>query len=412
MWIEKFRSIGVEINAVEEWLDYEKGHQNLLLGVYLGKAADESQAISKRTTDGLRHLKTEGYWIGSFAPFGYDKIEIGLHKSLKQNKDAQIVKDTFERVAAGESLQDLWKKHNKPTSRSNWYRMIGKLVYSGFYKVDGELVKARHEGIVSLETFMKVQKIKKRVIAGSRYYLKGLLISPNGFICSASGSRSKTRKKYHYYHDKTWRIREDEAHKIIANVLSSFQLSEDAQEMLKARIEVRKKKDNKLLKANLKNAEGSLSDMTDKFNNLKQIFLAKEITVQEYRELSSDLKQKILINEDNVKELKRKIKIRKTTTNRMVKVISNVYSVFRKSDAANKAKILKCIFPYGFRIEHGLFRTQYINKLLLESFDFQQIKQYLESSNETLLLTSPVRGGRRDLDRTLLLDLQAIILAA
>jgi len=38
MWIKKFSQIGIEINAVEQWVPFSQGVHNTFLGFYLGQA--------------------------------------------------------------------------------------------------------------------------------------------------------------------------------------------------------------------------------------------------------------------------------------------------------------------------------------------------------------------------------------
>lgn len=151
---------------------------------------DYTKEILRRGRDAS---KRRGNYIGSVAPYGYDRIKIGKDWTLKPNDESQYVKLIFERYTQGvgtfDIVNEIEKLGAKPrNSKSFDYNRITDIiknpVYVGKIKVnedetfkvmqDGKLVKKRkakkeyelvdgkHEPIVSQELFDKAQNERKK----------------------------------------------------------------------------------------------------------------------------------------------------------------------------------------------------------------------------------------------------------
>lgn len=151
---------------------------------------DYTKEILRRGRDAS---KRRGNYIGSVAPYGYDRIKIGKDWTLKPNNESQYVKLIFERYTQGvgtfDIVNEIEKLGAKPrNSKSFDYNRITDIiknpVYVGKIKVnedetfkvmqDGKLVKKRkarkeyelvdgkHEPLVSQELFEKAQNERKK----------------------------------------------------------------------------------------------------------------------------------------------------------------------------------------------------------------------------------------------------------
>ena len=120
---------------------------------------DYTKEILRRGRDAS---KRRGNYIGSVAPYGYDRIKIGKDWTLKPNNESQYVKLIFERYTQGvgtfDIVNEIEKLGAKPrNSKSFDYNRITDIiknpVYVGKIKVnedetfkvmqDGKLVKKR-----------------------------------------------------------------------------------------------------------------------------------------------------------------------------------------------------------------------------------------------------------------------------
>lgn len=148
-----------------------------------------------KMTNGRKQSVREGKFIGNSAPYGYDRYKLANQKghSLRQNEDAEHVKDIFNKyVYEGYSFKSIANYLNnkgiKPPEADYWQpSMVGNLLkkdaYAGYvtygksaYKSimkDGKRIKKRqwqneylrckglHTAIVDEETFNKAQIMKK-----------------------------------------------------------------------------------------------------------------------------------------------------------------------------------------------------------------------------------------------------------
>ena len=79
--IELFKSMGVEVNSIEGWIEHEQSTQLLMLLINLGMPEIDNRIRSERVKEGNRRALLEGRWI-NMQPKGYiKKEEIHLEKS-------------------------------------------------------------------------------------------------------------------------------------------------------------------------------------------------------------------------------------------------------------------------------------------------------------------------------------------
>ena len=80
---------GVEVNAIEQWINKKEAGSDFLRIINLAFAEMERKAIKKRTALGMRQAKKDGCWVSN-APFGYTNTKIGGKPSLIRNEKANV----------------------------------------------------------------------------------------------------------------------------------------------------------------------------------------------------------------------------------------------------------------------------------------------------------------------------------
>ena len=118
-FISKFREYDIEVNAIEEHIDYSIAESKIMLAIYLTMAEVDNDKRSKATKDGIHQALAEGKSAGH-APYGYDNRSNGKHNSwVEVNKsESAFVIEAFKRVAHGVEVptlvyRDLRKKGMK-----------------------------------------------------------------------------------------------------------------------------------------------------------------------------------------------------------------------------------------------------------------------------------------------------------
>ena len=132
-------------------------------------ASDIIQVVSKYEIDKMKERVRntrlnqfeKGIIVGR-CPFGYKPIfkdkknRKGILRIEVHNKQAEIVKDIFEKTSKGISYKEICDEHGlKPQS---YYNMIKNKVYLGIVAFEGEEKIGTHGPIISKELFEKVNK--------------------------------------------------------------------------------------------------------------------------------------------------------------------------------------------------------------------------------------------------------------
>ena len=149
------------------------------------------QEISENVREILHQKVLRGEFIGSNAPFGYQKSAEDPHKLLLKEPEASIVKELFELYANGTSVKELvhhcqQKDYLAPDKKAGWsersiYRILANECYTGkivqgktrtvSYKNPARIqipaeewikIEHAHEPIISDELFLHVQEKKHR----------------------------------------------------------------------------------------------------------------------------------------------------------------------------------------------------------------------------------------------------------
>ncbi len=154
------------------------------------------QEISENVRTILHQKVRQGEFIGSYAPFGYQKSKENSHQLVPVEPEASIVKELFEKYSAGFSVNELVqlckeRSYPAPNEKTGWkagsiYKILSNECYIGnlvqgksktanyknstriqIPREDWVRVTNTHQPIVSKELFEQVQKKKKRGNGGS-----------------------------------------------------------------------------------------------------------------------------------------------------------------------------------------------------------------------------------------------------
>jgi len=179
------------------------------------------------------------------ATFGLFNISLWYKPIIIPNEKNIIIRQIFVDLLKGQTQSEIRHKLKKAGhffSESSFASMIRNRVYAGQIfvtgntKSDGYYVKGLHEPTVTIDFFYQVQEIlagdkkaKKKVDAKSfidELALRGLLDCDN---CSqhltGSASTGREGKKYFYYHCNYCgkiRLRAEEVHKRVENILDEI----------------------------------------------------------------------------------------------------------------------------------------------------------------------------------------------
>ena len=222
---EFFEKHGVALVSVTQNFNTGDSMGRLMVQIIMSFAEFERSLIRDRVTERLHAARRKGRFIGGPPVFGYNIKPKGGELEIDE-LEAIRVREIFELYLELRSIKSTVHElnrrgwHNKKWitregkvsggnafSTSSIHHLLSNPVYSGKVTLKGEIFEGKHEGIVDLKLFERVQAMLagNSVQGGNRRrnkhsaILKGLLICK---ACNAPFVHTYTRKKnrmYRYY---------------------------------------------------------------------------------------------------------------------------------------------------------------------------------------------------------------------
>jgi DNA invertase Pin-like site-specific DNA recombinase len=424
--VRQFAELGVEVNAVYQLIDFSQSMWPNFLGMYATTAHSESLNISQRTKNGIAQAQRNGYFTSN-TPVGYTRVATGEKTRSGNDRKLMVpdpvkgplVRQIVDRFIAGENRGELFHefKDRLEIKKNVFYNIFTHIVYAGYVHCKAhnflpeEIVKGKHEGIITLGEYNLMQEILKGNPGANRgrswtldeqqrseYYLKGLLFSEESKKMTASKSRSRNGNRYAYYHTtgkNRKNINVDFAHNLVSELVRN--LSFDTSGMAEMVMDVANEKRMQIL-AERSAVSAELKRVEKRIGNLEQKFLDNEIDSKKYNELTYKLSNQNLEYKIKYDELSQDLSFFDTFTAEKFEPLLNIDSIYSTSDNLAKSRLLKAMFPEGIMIDkdNRRVRTTYINQFFdvsdrkIKNCELVKLKRGLEFSS------SPLKGGRWD----------------
>lgn len=222
--LEFFDKHSVSFVSVTQNFNTKTSMGRLTLNILLSFAQFEREIIGERTRDKMAASRMKGKFVGGLIPFGY-RLDRERHLLVPNPPYDEQVRFIFESVLREENVSKVLDVLNakgigfperklrhggvwqaRPISRAHLYRIIHNPTYIGQVLYKGKIYEGEHEGIISRETYDKVQDLlrSRRINHGfTRKRIPGLL---RGLLyCKECGSdmvpvyAKKNGIKHFYY---------------------------------------------------------------------------------------------------------------------------------------------------------------------------------------------------------------------
>lgn len=399
-----FRNIGIEIQSIQQPIDFSIPESKVLLAIYLTLPEVDNDRRSMKIKEGIRAALKSGRWSRG-APIGYKNSRDENNKPIiVPNEKADCIRFAFKEISQGSSQQFVLKNLKQfgfTVSRNNLSLLLRNPLYVGKVRVPAnetepeEIVEGVHEPIIDYELFIKVQDIlnkgykdrnrKKENSAKPELPLRGILFCSNcGKKVTGSASRSKTGAKHFYYHCnycKKERYRAEVANTSIESFFDELKFRKSAMsiytDMLKL---LSAERNNTSMKKNdLKEVKSQISILESRIDKLQNLLIDGAFTIQEYEKKKAqfqikldELKAYVLPPNSMDKETESKVE-------RGINLLVNAKKIYQKADVVEKQKLLSSIFPENLEFSEQKCRTPRINQLLvlmlLVNRDLDEIKK-------------------------------------
>ena len=393
----------VEVNTIEEPINYDAALWTTQIGMYLGQAESDNLTRSKGTKDGIHGTLEKGKWPNK-APKGYKNKHVTDENGFVVDKYVDIdpgvgpvIRKVFIEIAKGVEAPCYIRRKLCPNiPESTFLEMIRNPFYKGKvfvpeYNGNPEhYVKGIHTALIDEETFDKVQEIldgkKKHTPKLTKpinpdLYLRKFLVCP---ICghALTGSESKGNGgKYAYYHcchdGKHLRKRADEVNEGFARYVSCLTLNEEVLSLYKEVLTDVRNEQGRETRNKVEDLQKEVRRVEDMLNTLDDKLLSGTISDANYNRISQRY-------EKQISDLKQQIEVMKNPNRSLIEpklsysisLLDNMEGVFRDAPVKVKIKLLGSIFPEKIEFDGKNYRTNGYNKVL--DLIYQQAKELRE----------------------------------
>ena len=380
--------LGVEVNAIENPINFEGAEWSTMLGIYCGVAHTEDVKISNRTKDGIHGTLLKGK-CSNRAPRGYKNIRHDKHDTevVIDPITAPKVKAAFAAVAEGVECPNRVRQRLFPkVGKSTFSEMLRNVFYIGkihvpAYKDDPEqIVEGQHEALIDEDTFYKVQEIidgrKKNTpkmrakIPHPDFFLRTYLVCPHcGHAITASHSRSHNGNKYAYYHcshdQKHLRVRAEQANEEFARYVGALKPNKTVLAYYEKVLEDIRSDGQKDARKVICKYEDEISALQARIDKAVVALIDGKICLEDKERLESRCKREIASKRERIEVLKTA-----NSTNLEPKLgyamalINNLEGLMTDAPTETKLRVLSSMFPQKIEFDGESYRTTSYNKVL------------------------------------------------
>lgn len=380
----QIKSMGIEINCLENNVDDSIPENKLIQTIMLLIPEIENERRSINVTNGMRRAMKEGRWPRQ-APMGYTNARDKDNRPIiiPDELNAPLVQQAFKKMADGDHTQQeirlaLYRKGLR-CSKNNFSLLlrnpfyIGKVLIPEYRDEPMSIVNGLHEPIIDEFTFYKVQDIlegrnKKRngsvkKMARPELPLRGFLKCGScGQKMTGSGSKGNGGR-YFYYHCPSCnsRYRADLANQKVEQLLEKFALEDEVKELFIRMVQDRVKQSRHDKDVELRTHQKEITMLKQRKERLEDNFLDGKIQAEDY----SRLNQKISLNLSNLQHMVEGITQSNEDLNtalvNSIQTITSLKRIYVKASMEGKQKIIGSIFPRKFVFDKNKVRTNEIN---------------------------------------------------
>lgn len=415
--IREFDNMGIEVNASEQYLDMTNSDNKMVLSIYLTAGEVERDKISSRTLNGTYQAKKEGYFTGK-APYGYSNFRDEFKKStLKPNEYSHFVKKAFDEVAMNmepvETIRKKLKLNGMELGKSAFCDLLKNITYTGkiyvpeFKKESAMIVEGKHDALVSMETFYKVQKIfKNKRWYGLKPSHKNLDFPLRDFlICEVcgrqiTGSISQGRsKKYGYYHCRgkcETRVSVEVAHDNISNLLIGLQINGNIKKLFADVLKDSEAQINGNKAIQLKSKMERQQFLMKNLDKADDMRIANELPLERYKSIVERYNSELIAINTDIEILKTSDNNIKQYVDSSLEFMSNLNILFIESDYDGKRLMIGSLFTdkiiFGNKICRTTQMNEVINVLTRNSKGLEKMKNGQTAKNYNLTANVPGAG--------------------
>lgn len=339
-----------------------KSHDKFIHGIKVLIAKNYIDNLSEEVKKGIREKILQGYYP-SKAPVGYINVKNSEGKNIiiPDKEKAPFVQRLFELYATGAySVEEIKNKlynegfnhKGKPYSKTRLLFVLKDIFYVGKFTYRGVIHDGKHEPIIDIELFNRVQKMFNQSKARTHdveFAYSGLITC--GY-CGCQLTAELKKDRYIYYHCTGKRggeckkdyIREEKLDEVFLELIDKLPNPEDGlfEEIKKAVIEMRKIKSN-YEEISMEGIQKQITRLQNRLDNLYTDKLDGRITQEFWQEKHNqwhDEKDRLI---EKMKSISSTSRTFDEGTNLLENFCKFARSEFLKANGKKKRAILKML---------------------------------------------------------------------
>jgi site-specific DNA recombinase len=372
----------------------------------------ENRKISKRTLEGMRSGMLEGCWMGG-SPIGYDNYRTAKpdeKSSLIPNKDAELVKEAFDKMASGgfsaDEIRRWLNEKGLKMVKQSMLNMIRNVAYIGKLKIPKykgqpeQVVNGLHPPIVTEETFWRANdvldgrkknwdfKSDKTDIYPLRGFLKCAIHHTNLTAYPSTGRKGKI---YHYYICKQCRTKQGgqrhrvpDVHASIEEILCKIEIGAQAIKLYRRILEKIFDREDVNRKSDIQKVKDEIERNEVRLSKARSMLLDSKIDPDDYNTMKKDLEKSLRELKSKLEQLNSGMTPYKKYLLKEVPMLENLVSFYKSVDGRTKRKILSCIFSDKLVIENGRVATTPYSQGVIIMFNIINALQTSKKEKEVI----------------------------
>ncbi len=411
LMIEYFKKMNVEVNSIENWINYSDPDHIVMLSIYLSTPEAENSKISERTKAGTIEALENGRYCLSH-PKGYMSGIGADGKPLMQPdpKTAPLVTQLLKDYATGlYQQQDLIKKYRAKgldLKKSALSRMLDNPLYMGMVNVPAykdrprHLVEGKHQALISKDLFYVIQSLKHGKRSGKKRrgrdehfplttFLKCAECGETIYGSRSNNGRSKKNTRYYHYYQcnskcKCKRYRVEQVHEELYSVFESIKPSEEVLELFQQilideyqKTKQERQKDENDLEKKIYEVESRQLQLTEKYglSKINDDMYAK--LMKNYNAEIMDLKAAKAQLGDYQKDLDKFLSFGMT-------LLTNLDVFYKNAGLKVKVQLVGSIFDKKLEFFKNSFRTLPFNEAVLLLCKYNKAFQSFLTKKESI----------------------------
>lgn len=392
-----FAKLGISVKSATEQID-ETPAGKLMKHVVGAFAQFDNDVRAENTKRGMVQALKEGRWVW-VAPVGYKFEQKEDKKSyLAKNKESPYIQEIFGLFEKGtytqaEVIAIMNKKYpHRKLSKQTLNQILRNPLYAGLIKHPwlDETIKGVHERLISEDTFWRVQAILdgRRPTATAKqrnnpdFPLRNFAKCP---LCeqrlTGSWSRSRTGKRYPYYHCRTKGcsykgVRKEEMEEKFYTFLAQLRPSGAVLDLFLAIVEdVWKEKHASQIKERNR-IELEIRKLANRKSRVDELMIQGVFDEATYKKQVEQIEQERVIKQLELSEAKIELNNVEACLGYCRAFLNNLAKLWANADVGLKQRFQNLVFPHGIYYGGDSIRTASISPIfkLLQQENFDESK--------------------------------------